>query len=130
MEGSAEQLKARNGELKYNLEEANIKALELEADIDDFIFVTSELMRLFGIDPKSIVEGKVEARAVVKKIKSNLLQAMSDPDGFSSLFTHISAASIRIGDKYQDRARIVVPRKMEEYVRKNKILLIGGKGAR
>jgi len=97
-------IKNRNIDLKFNLEEALIRIAEVERDMDDLIYVNHEIMILFGIQANAVLTDRVDKKTVFKTIKTNMISAVMDPDGFGSMFSHFAPDAIRIGEKYHERA--------------------------
>lgn len=100
-------------QLQFDLEEARIENGELKKDIEDFCFVTTEFLGLMGIDIKSIRDG-VEVKKVVKAIKSQLFNLVTDEEGFGAMFSSFAPEALRVGEKYEALAIEVKSRKRQE----------------
>lgn len=93
-------------ELSPEMELANAKEriLELEQDIRCFAFVNYEMMQLFGLSIDEVMNKELKMSKVMKAIKNRMLEAMSDEEGFSVLFSHFADDAMYVGLKYKDLA--------------------------
>lgn len=99
--------------LQYELAEERIKVKELEADLEDLLFVSTQFMGVMGIQINELRTG-VDTKKVVKAIKSKLFQLATDDEGFAGMFKHFADEAIRVAEKYEHVAQEVTDRKLAE----------------
>ncbi len=99
--------------LQYELEEERIKNKELQADVEDLLFVSTQFMGVMGIQINELREG-VNTKKVIKNIKSKLFQLATDDEGFAGMFKHFADEAIRVAEKYEHVAQEVTDRKLAE----------------
>lgn len=89
---------------EMQLANAQERVLELEQDIRCFAYVTYEMMQLFGLNIEQIMSNDLKLSKVMKAVKSRMLEAMSDEEGFKGLFQHFADDAVYVGIKYKDLA--------------------------
>lgn len=104
MVDNTESLNEQELSIDQKLALAEDRIVELESDIEHFAFVNHEIMKLFGLNIEDILNNEIKQGKIFKAIKSRLLEAMTDEEGFTGLVSHFANDAVYIGNKYHKLA--------------------------
>lgn len=89
---------------KLQFDNALMRVMELEQDVDDLLYTFHCILGILGLSLEDLQKFDDETlKTVIKAVKSKIMMAVGDQEGFVELFKPFANDASRLGIKYQQR---------------------------